>query len=119
MSGSRFVAGMHALGSLKPNGNSFDDFNFSTKIMIFRKFLKSLKIHDFCSFRLPRVDVRQLSRGVREAREIRKSDAGRRRRRLRGQKLVRNVSSDVPVTFYGDRRRIIGIFEKSPKHTIC
>ena len=67
------------------------------------------------SFRLSRVDVRQLSGGEGEAREIRKSDAGRRRRRHGGQKLVRNVSSDVPVTLYGDRRRTNEIFEKSPK----
>ena len=67
------------------------------------------------SFRLSRMDVRQLSGGEGEAREIRKSDAGRRRRRPRGQKLVRNVSSDVPVTLYGDRRRTNEIFKKSPK----
>ena len=67
------------------------------------------------SFRLAREAVLQLSGGVGEAREIRKSDAGRRRRRHRGQKLVRNVSSDVPVTFYGDRRPTNEIFEKSPK----
>ena len=60
----------------------------------------------------------QLSGGVGEARETRKSGAGRRRRRPRGQKQVRNVSSDVPATFYGDWRRINEIFVKSPKRTI-
>ena len=69
-------------------------------------------IHDFVSFRLPRVDVRQLSGGVGEAREIRNSDAGRRHRRHRAQKHVRNVSSDVPATFCGDWRHINEIFEK-------
>ena len=73
-----------------------------------------MKIYDFGSFRLPRVDVRQLSAGVGEAREIRKSDAWR-RHTPRGQKLVRNVSSDVPVTLYGDWRRINEIFEKPQK----
>ena len=41
--------------------------------------------------------------GVRGVREIRKFNAGRRHRRPRVQKHVRNVSSDVPVTYTGRR----------------
>ena len=37
----------------------------------------------------------------RGARESKKYDAGRRRRRPRVQKYVRNVSSNASVTFYG------------------
>ena len=45
-------------------------------------------------------------------------DAGRRRRRPRGQKHVRNVSSDVPATLYSHWRRINEIFENLEKLTI-
>ena len=58
--------------------------------------------------------VGDLSGGVR-TREITKYDAERRYRRPRVQKQVRNVSSDVPVTLYGDWRHINEIFGKSPK----
>ena len=43
--GASFSARAHVLGSLESIRNRFDDFYFSTKIMIFRKFLK---IYDFC-----------------------------------------------------------------------
>ena len=42
MSGERFWTRTHALDSLESNTNRFDDFYFSMKIMIFRKFLKIL-----------------------------------------------------------------------------
>ena len=50
-------------------------------------------------FGYPGWNVRQLSWGVGEAREIRKPDAGRCRRRPRGRKHVRNANSDVPATY--------------------
>ena len=53
-------------------------------------------------FGYPGWNVRQLSWGVGEAREIITHDAGRRRRPPRGRKHVRNVSSDAPATFYSE-----------------
>ena len=106
---------MIVLDSLESIRNQFDEFYFSLKSWFFENPWKSLKIHDFASLWLHRVDARQLSRGVGGAREIRKSYAGSRRRRPRSQKHVRNDSSDVPATFYGHWRRINEIFEKSPK----
>ena len=49
------------------------------------------------------------------AREIRKYDAGRRHRRPRVQKQVRNVGSNVPTTFYSDWEAPARISRKSPK----
>ena len=61
------------------------------------------------------MDVRRLSVPLEGAREIKTSDARRRHRRHRDQKQVRNVSSDVPATFYGDWEGLIVISRKSPK----
>ena len=41
--GASFSARAHVLGSLESIRNRFDDFYFSTKIMIFRKFSKILE----------------------------------------------------------------------------
>ena len=57
-----------------------------------------------------------LSVGVPGAREIRKYDAGRRHRRPRVQKQVRDVGSNVPTTFYGDWEALARISWKSPKN---
>ena len=43
VSGNRFQTRTHALDSPESNTNRFGDFYFSTKIMIFRKFLKILE----------------------------------------------------------------------------
>ena len=55
---------------------------------------------------------------MRRPREIKKYDAGRRHRRHRVQKQVRNVSSDAPATFCGDWRHLEAISRKSPKWSI-
>ena len=53
-----------------------------------------------------------------ELEKSKKYGAGGCHRRPRVQKLVRNVSSDVPATFCGDWRHLDAIFRKSPKTTI-
>ena len=55
------------------------------------------------------------SAGVSGAREIKKYDAERRHRRPRVQKQVRNVSSDVPTTLYGDWETLARISWKITK----
>ena len=95
--GSRFPVRMRALDNLDPNRNRFGDFNFSIKIINFRKILENpWKSMVWAHFGYPGWMSVQISGGVGGAREIRKSYAGRRHG---GQKLARNVSSDVPATF--------------------
>ena len=58
------------------------------------------------------------SQEKRGGREIKKYDADDRHRRPRVQKQVRNVSSDVPATFYSDWRHLNEISWKSAKSVI-
>ena len=74
-----------------------------------------MKIHDLG---LPRAARPCDLSEVRRPREIKKYDAGRRHRRHRVQKQVRNVSSDVPATFCGDWRHLNVISRKSSKSSI-
>ena len=54
-----------------------------------------------------------------ELEKIEKYDAGMSHGRQRDQKQVRNVSSDVPVTFCGDWRHLNAIFRKFAKLVTC
>ena len=67
---------MHVLDSIESIRNRFGEFYFPMKIIIFRNILKILENPWFGLILDTRVDVRQLSRGVGGAREIRKMMLG-------------------------------------------
>ena len=80
--------------------------------------MNSFKIHDLGVFRLPRPAGRLPFSSREECEELKKSENmmwGDANGAAEARNFVRNVSSDVPVTFYGYGSHVSGFSKNRPK----